>query len=235
MEDTTAASRLRWILVAMAAACFVAMLAAVLFYRPVPAVVAGAVALACLFQVGKGRRMAVLALGVALAGLLWLSFGTVRGYFWLNRLRLEALTAELAEVPAIQSLNLGSDDLFTRAADGHRIAYDDYRFINGIQVTHYRRQVRPDAERPVVHVDDFLERAGVPRERYFALRERFMQLSLGGFGRNPDGQISLSEPAVGGRPWGYGFVFRPDGGEPQTTGIWDCDRLAARWFHCLFN
>ena len=109
------------------------------------------------------------------------------------------------------------------------MTYDSYRFINGHLATHYRRQVRPDAEQPTLHVDDLLQRLDVRTARYHALRAALERLSLGSYERRPDGRIVLYEPGVGGTPWTAGYLFGPGGKTSGMSEFMTYRRLAPRW------
>ncbi len=206
-------------------------------YAPLPASLAVLASVACLTAAARRPLPAFLVLAVLGAAVLGAAFGTVPGYFWLNRHRLGALVAEIASVPGLDSLQMGDEDprRGTGRADGASGNFDSYRFVNGVAVTHFPRQVAPDAPQPVHLVDDALRRIGVPAARYWALRERLVRLSLGGFAREPDGGIGLLERRIGGTPWTDGFVFSPSGRRPDGNGAWDHGKLAPHWFRVRWD
>lgn len=167
---------------------------------------------------------------VALFGVtFWAAFGTTTGYFWLNRSTLEALVAEIEAVPAITSLELGSDSVRSRGT-GSADRFDSYRFINGQLVTQYREQVAPTASQPVLREIDVLRELDITFSRYAALRTSLDRLGLAGFDRRQEGEIALSEIVPGGTPWGTSFLYRPGAGPPSGGNIQTLHQLAPHWF-----
>lgn len=210
-------------------------------YALVPALLA---ALSTIVFVGlaAGRcGLGLMALATLTGLAMWTAFGTTTGYFLLNRHRLERLVADIEAVPAIASLELGQEGEYVERSgppgerQGRLHAYDTYRFINGTVVTHFREQAAPDAPQPVLFVDDVLRSLHVPADRYWSLRRSLERLSLGGYGRDPDGQVELYEPPVGGQPWGYGYVFSPGGELSYDNGMQDAWRLGPHWFYILWG
>lgn len=203
-------------------------------YRPLPATIAAILAVVLLTMAARRKVIRFLAGSALGGGVLWAAFHTTEGYFWLNRFRLEALVAEIAEVPAIASLGLGQDNRVSardRRSTSRPEVFDSYRFINAVAVTHYRRQVAPDAHQPVFHVEDLLRQLNVPAARYWALRAGLERLSLSGFSRLPGGEIMLDEPVVGGTPWGFSFVFSPTDTVQRALSWQDFWKLAPRWYY----
>lgn len=203
-----------------------------------PALVAGSTAVGFLSVAGRWRRWSAALVAALVSLVVWSAFGTTAGYFWLNQHRLERLVADIRAVPAIVSLELGQEGAYfepsSGSPDGQRGSlhvYDTYRFINGTVVTHFREQVAPDAFQPVLHVDDMLRSLHVPAERYWSLRQSLERLSLGNYSRGPGDQVALGEPAIGGQPWGYGYVFSPRGKVPWSSGVQAAWRLAPHWFY----
>ena len=131
----------------------------------------------------KWQRIGILVLALFGAVGVWAAIGTVPGYFWLNRVRLEALVAEVAAVPAIDALELGQENSLDPGGRDRSRLFDSYRFINGMVVTHHREQVAPGAEQPVYDFEDVLARLGVPAARYWHLRKALKQLGLSGYRR----------------------------------------------------
>lgn len=211
-------------------------------YALVPALLAAVVAVVLLALSTRRRSLSLAVLGALASTLIWWAFGTREGYFRLNQRRLEGLVADIQAVPAITSLALGQEGAYfkptTRSASqpqGRLRVYDDYRFINGTVVTHFQEQASPQADQPVLYVEDKLESLHVPVDRYWHFRRSLEQLSLGGYSLEPDGQVTLSEPPVGGQPWGYGYVFSPTGQAPWSDGLNDAWRLAPRWFYVMWG
>lgn len=161
--------------------------------------------------------------GMAISGL---GAASETGYFWLHRAKLRAMVADIAATPAITSLDLGQDD---RAQDG--VAYDSYRFVNSIAVTHHRAQAAADATQPVLFVEDLLRQLGVGRAEYDRLRQDLAELSMVGFSRDSGGQVSLLRPEPGGTPWGEGLVYSPSDEPPAGQGVQGYWRLGPHWFH----
>jgi hypothetical protein len=219
-------------------------------YRLLPAILGAAVlGVFLLTRMTGHRRPQALAL-IGLGGFaLWAAFGTATGYFWLNRLRLDALIAEIQAVPGIRSMELGQDGQYV-LRDGTRpgtydrryplregdrlVAYDSYRFVNDVLVTHYRDQAKPEAFQPEIFIDDLLRELNVPAARYWDLRARLQRLSLSRFSREPGGQISLGEPVPGGTPWGHNLLFSPTGEPPQRFPVYELQQFAPHWFRYLW-
>ena len=203
---------------------------AVADYRPTAGVACAVLAVALLCWATRRRPLVPVMFSATVCLVLWAAFGTAEGYFLLNRHRLEALVAEIEAIPAITSIELGTDD---RTSHGGRETgrFDSYRFINGQLVTQYREQVAPDASQPVLREIDVLRDLGVPAARYQALRASLDRLSLAGFGRLTDGEIALHERMPGGMPWGSSFVFRRSAGPLLGERINEQRQLAPHWFH----
>lgn len=203
---------------------------AIAAYGRTPAAAAMLVAVPALALAAGRRWIAIPALLLVFGLAFWTAFATTTGYFWLNRARLEALVAEIAAVPTITSLQLGTDDPVAEGT-GRTGRFDSYRFINGQLVTQYREQVEPDAPQPTLRDIDVLRGLGVPLARYLALRASLERLLLSGFDRGQDGEIALNEVMPGGTPWVTSFVYRRDGGPPSGDNVQDQRRLAPHWFH----
>lgn len=176
-------------------------------YRPAAGVACAVPAVLLLSWATRRRPLVAVMLSATVCLVLWAAFGTTEGYFLLNRQRLEALVAEIEAVPAIASLELGSDDRASRGG-GETGRFDSHRFINGQLGTRYRQQVAPEASQPVLREIDVLRDLGVPAAHYQALQASLERLSLAGFGWLTDGEIALHERMPGGTPWGSSFVFR---------------------------
>lgn len=181
----------------------------------------------------SARRLRTTLLCSAIGALLFFTaFYTTFGYFWLNRSRLEALVTQIQAVPAITSLELGSDGTIDRKGKVQR--YDAYRFVNDRLVTHYREQAAPHASpQPQFYIGDMLQHLHVAPATYYALRASLQRLSLVGYYRNKNGEIGLTEPYPWRAPWGYSFVFSPADTPPQATNIMESRRLAHKWYYVM--
>lgn len=226
MQDT----RTWRFILAAGIAGLVVFVGAVLAYGRAPAFLGMVVTVPLLSWAAARRWLAASALLLILGGVFWAAFGTVAGFFWLNRGRLDALVAEIEAVPAITSIELGHDAPLP-AGMGRTGRYDSYRFINGRLVTQYRDQVAPTAFQPVFLETDVLRELGVSPARHAALRASLEGLRLAGFHRGQDGEIALNEAVPGGAPWGTAFLFRPADGPPSARNVQEWHRLAPRWFH----
>jgi hypothetical protein len=217
------------IMLPLAAIALAGLVWSLIAYAPVPTA-ACILAAAVLFYHAAGRRMAVLLAMLALGGgVFGAAFHTTRGFFWLNRHRLDALVVQIAATPAITSLEIGQD----RAKQDGIPAFDDYRFVNDTLITHDPAQADPKASQPKFYVGDLLRRLRVPVARYNALYASIDRLSLAGYARRPDGQIELFERLPGGTPWGESFVYGPHGGSPTGAIGGEEIRLAPHWYHVL--
>ena len=241
-DKTRVASRARQSCLVAGLGSLVALCWAIAWYMLIPAVVAGLMAMGFLSVAGHRRPWSVGLLAALVGLVVWSAFGTTAGYFRLNQHRLERLVADIQAVPDIVSLELGREGEYFKPGrgtlgqqGGTLHPYDTYRFINGTVVTHYREQAAPDAAPPVLYLDDMLRSLHVPAERYWSLRRSLERLSLGGYGHDPSGQIALYEPPVGGQPWGYGYMFSPDGELSYGHGMQETWKLAPRWFYVLWG
>lgn len=203
---------------------------AIIAYARMTAVLSVAAAITILSLTARRRLVVALGLSAVCAPLIWMAFGTTAGYFLLNRSRLEGLVAEITAVPSLTSLQLGHDEPWP-SGSGRTGRFDSYHFINAQLVTRYRKQVALDAYQSTLYEADFLRDLGVSPARYLTLRTSLEHLSLSGFSRGPDGEISLDEPMPGGTPWGTSFVYRPDDAFPAASGAEDDRRLAPNWFY----
>jgi hypothetical protein len=184
-----------------------------------------------MLSAATGRRWLAGPLLLLLGAIVWAAFGTIAGYFWLNRDRLEALVAAIEAVPAITSLQLGYDASLPYGM-GRIGRYDSYRFINGQPITQHREQMAPTASQPTLREIDVLRELGVSFVQYGALRESLGNLLLAGFDRRGDGEIALNEVMPAGTPWGgASIVYRPGDGPPSGDNLWNQRRLAPHWFH----
>lgn len=229
-------------------ACLIAGLGSLLalgwalaWYALAPALSAALVAVVLLALSARRRGLSLAVLAPLAGTLIWWSFGTTEGYFSLNQRRLERLVADIQAVPAMTSLDLGQEGAYldpiggSSSQPGRLHVYDTYRFINGTVVTHFREQAAPEAHQPVLYVEDMLQSLHVPADRYWHLRRSLERLSLGGYSLDPAGQVALSEPPVGGQPWGYGFVFSPAGEAPWSNGVQEARELAPNWFYVMWG
>ena len=216
---------------ALALLALAASLALYLPWASVLAVASGLTALAALparpLRGGWLDPLAFALLGTATA---WAAYGTVPGYFWLNRPRLAALAGALAEAPAVTSLSLGQDG---RVAPGRGPPdFDSYRFLNGVLVTHYAARAKPDGAQPVIPIGDQLRAMGLPRARYDALRRLMARAGIGDAARDPaSGVVSLARIGEDNE-WDVSYVFSP-GDRQDGTGLpaaWLRERLAPHWF-----
>ena len=227
---TKRGSRFRAASLAAAIASLAGLGLALALYVPTAAMGSTALAALSFAQATQRRLITFIALCAIGAVGFWAAFYTPHGYFWLNRVRLDSLAAEIARVPTITSLGMGQDRrLSPRAGEAER--YDSYRFINGNLVTHYLRQVAPGASQPVLSIDDVLRSLGVTAAQYHALRASLDRLGLVGYQLGSDGQITLYEPVPGGAPWYCAFVYRPSGGSPVDDHAWEIRPLAPHWFY----
>lgn len=161
---------------------------------------------------GHTRRamLAMPTFAITATAVIWLAFGTNYGHFWLNVDRLEALAVALASSPAIHSLSLGTTD---RGEGGHE--FDDYRFVNGVLVTHYPSQARPDQQQPKIYIDDELRALGVPRERYDAMRRLMTRSEIGFVARDPaNGQVTMNRVGFDNE-WNPFLIYVPGKGSPE--------------------
>lgn len=220
-------------------ACLAVLLWALLEYRPVPTVAAAVLAVTLLTIAARRRRLICgLASSAAVSIVLWAAFFTAEGYFWLNRWRLEALAQEIAATPEIVSLQLGQDDRRAPTETGRSGTpefFDSYRFINGMLVTHYRRQAAPEANQPVLFIDDVLAQLRVPADRYWRLTASLRRLSLGSYRRGPGAMITLDEPPVGGQPWGFSYVYSPSGSFERQLRWQEIRQLTPYWYRVLWG
>ncbi len=196
---------------------FVSLIWGLAAYAPA-GTAAAMIVLLVLLRHGLPLRLRAALLCTLIAGLVfYAAFATVPGFFWLNRSRLDTLVTQIQAVPAISDLELG---------DGK-----DYCFLNGKLISADREHANPHASQPRFYERDLLRQLGVPLATYQALGNSLARLSLGGYYRNPTGEIGLSERAVGGTPWVNSFLYSPNGSAPQSLRLITSRRLSAHWFY----
>jgi hypothetical protein len=172
-----------------------------------------------------GRRAAPALFAAFAVAATWLLLFTWRGYYWTHAGELRALAAEVAAYPRIRDLELGSDGSYTH--QGRVVRYDDYRFLNGTRVTHYRGAHQPGAHQPVWFVDEYLQRHGISRERYLHFRRALARLRLQGYTLEPDGTVSFTLRNQGGDPVVTTLDYLPRGGTPDSPQY---TRVGRHWF-----
>ena len=185
----------------------------------VPALAGAAIlSLVLLLCYALALRLSLGLLCAAVGGLVFYgAFATPAGYFWLNRPRLERLVAQIQVTPAIHALEVGSGD--------------EYRFLNGTLITHDRARANSEAAQPRYYVGDVLRRLRVPAATYQALHAALTRLKLGGYDRDRNGEIRLSEPSPGGTPWVNSFQYSPNGSAPQSLRVMSSRHLSAHWYY----
>ena len=120
---------------------------------------------------------------------------------------------------------MGTDGSYTH--QGRVVRYDDYRFLNGTRVTHYRDAHAPGAHQPVWYVDELCRRSGVSKARYLHFRRALARLRLQGYALEPDGTVSFVLRDQGGDPVVTTLDYVPGGREPPYDGV---RRVGPRWF-----
>ncbi len=198
-------------------------------YSPTVATTGVSVSVVFLSLAARRRWLVLLLATITGALTLYGAFGTVTGYFRLNRHRLEAVVVAIAALPPmLQSIEIGQEDeLYPGTAQ--RVRFDSYRFINGTAVTLYRRQVAPAAWQPILYADDVLRDVHVTRDQYDRLRALLARMSMSGFSRGPDGEIRLTRHVDGRAPWIAEFVHRADGRSPEPGCPSEQRRLDTHW------
>ncbi len=198
-------------------------------YSPTVAIAGAAVSVVFLSLAARRRWLVLLFTTITGVLMIWGAFGTVTGYFLLNRHRLDAVVVAIATLPpTLRSIEIGQEDeLYPGTASPAR--FDSYRFINGTAVTLYRRQVAPAAWQPILYADDVLHGVHVTRDQYDRLRALLERLSLSGFGRGPGDEIRLTRHVGGRAPWVAEFVHRADGRSPEPECQLEQRRLDPHW------